>query len=69
MTTETMCCRCGRPTGRTARNAIYCIDCACKQHRERLRRQKRVGGSRAQFDRMMAAWRDGTIARVLEATE
>ena len=68
---EPLCRRCARPTARSARNAIYCLDCACEQHQERRRiaHQKRRGGSRDQYERVMALWRDGTLRRVLEGVE
>jgi hypothetical protein len=66
---STRCIRCGEPKHRAAAHAIYCAGCAGVVYRERLRRQKRAGGSREQFGAMMAAWRDGTIARVLERME
>lgn len=67
-TTEPICRRCGRPTGRSARNAVYCLDCMVTQHLERRRaaHAKRRGGSREQYDRVLALWRDGTLSRVLE---
>lgn len=64
--TEPLCRRCARPTGRTARNAIYCLDCSGLAYREGIRNRKRKGGSRAQFEAVMALWRDGTLAKVLE---
>jgi hypothetical protein len=69
--TEPLCRRCERPTGRTARNAVYCLDCACEQHQERRQAShaKQRGGSREQYERMLALWRDGTLRRVLEAVE
>jgi hypothetical protein len=68
---EPLCRRCGRPTRRSARNAIYCLDCACEQHRERRRaaHEKQRGGSREQYERVLSLWRDGTLRRVLEAVE
>jgi hypothetical protein len=70
-TTEPLCRRCRRPTGRSARNAIFCIDCACEQHQERRRAShaKGRGGSWEQWQTVLAAWRDGTLRRVLEAVE
>lgn len=60
------CERCGEPKERTLGHVRYCLDCAGAVYREKGRERQRKGGSREQFDRMMAAWRDGTIARVLE---
>lgn len=66
MPVETQCERCGAPRNRTAANARFCVDCAAIAYREGIRNRKRKGGSRDQWETVIALWRDGTLRRVLE---
>jgi hypothetical protein len=65
------CVRCNGPRNRTAASARFCLDCMVTQHQERRRvsHAKQHKGSREQYERMLALWRDGTLRRVLEAVE
>jgi hypothetical protein len=69
MPVETRCERCRGPRNRTATNARFCVDCAAVTYREGIRKRKRNGGSREQWETVIALWRDGTLRRVLEAVQ
>ena len=62
-----MCERCGNPKPRHKQR--YCQECSLLVHHERHMLQKRKTGSRAEYDQMLALWRDGTIARMLREAD